>query len=163
MTVADVVAGIKDNQHELGWTNQQLADASGVPLSSVNRILRGETPNPTAQTILDLAHAVGYAFGTDTHLPPVPITENTDTAHAIAAYRHQCELYERTLSRQEISNNRIIAEKNRWIKLSLILNIILVIFVIGLLLYDLTHPDIGWIRDQLQNWKNHGWFSAFRI
>lgn len=163
MTVAEFVSGIKNNQHDLGWTNQQLADASGVPLSSVNRILRGETPNPTAQTILDLAHAVGYTFGGDTHLPPVPVTENTDTAHAIAAYRHQCELYERTLTRDEVAHNRIIAEKNRWIKLSLLLNIILVAFIIGILLYDIANTDVGWVRGQLQNWTNHGWFSVFRI
>ncbi len=162
MTVAEVVNGIKALQAELGWTNQQLADSANVPLSSVNRILRGETPNPTAQTILDLPHAVGYQFGQDTHLPPLSVTGSTDAAHTIAAYQHQCALYERTMTRDEVAHNRLIAEKNRWLKLSLLLNIILVAFIIGILLYDIANTDVGWVRDQLQNWTNYGWFSIFQ-
>ena len=41
-----------------GLTNQQLADLSGVPVGTVNRILSGQTDNPSFQTICDLVLAM---------------------------------------------------------------------------------------------------------
>ena len=149
MNVSEVISGIREKQKAQGWTNQQLADASGVALSTITRIYRGETPNPSAQNIFDLAHAVGYKFEQDTHLPPIPADASADTAHLIAAYEHQIAMYERIMSRDEQSHNRLLAEKNRWIKLSLFLNILLVAFIIGILLYDIANTDVGWVREQL--------------
>ncbi len=160
MNVSDVISGIREEQKALGWSNQQLADTSGVALSTITRLYRGETPNPSAQNIFDLAHAVGYIFERDSHLPPIPVDANADTAHLIAAYEHQIKMYERIMSRDEQNHNRLLAEKNRWIKLSLFLNILLVVFIIGILLYDIAHPDIGWVREQLQNFTQ-GIFRYF--
>ena len=39
-------------------TNQQIADLSGVPLSTVTRILSGQTENPNIQTIADIVGAL---------------------------------------------------------------------------------------------------------
>ncbi len=39
-------------------TNQQIADLSGVPLSTVTRILSGQTENPNLQTIADIVGAL---------------------------------------------------------------------------------------------------------
>lgn len=40
-------------------TNQQIADLSGVPLSTVTRIFSGQTDNPSFQTISDIVNVMG--------------------------------------------------------------------------------------------------------
>ena len=54
----------------------------------------------------------------------------------------------------------LLASKNRWLLLSFTLNIILSMFLIGWLIYDMLHLDIGWIRDQLANSTSFNWFSS---
>jgi len=39
-------------------TPQQIADASGVPLSTVSRLLSGQTDNPTFQNVADVVKAI---------------------------------------------------------------------------------------------------------
>ena len=38
-------------------TNQQLSDLSGVPVGTINRILAGQTDNPSLQTVCDMVMA----------------------------------------------------------------------------------------------------------
>lgn len=153
MTVADIVDGIIARKNTIGMTNQQLSDASGVPKTTIDRILRRETANPTMQTVLDLAAAVGYSFSNHPEqLPAAPqeigITDPM-IKHLISVYENRCTAYEERIKRNTSHFNMLLAEKNRWIKFSLILNIILVVFICGILLYDITHLDRGWIQEQL--------------
>ena len=39
-------------------TNQQLSDLSGVPMGTINRILSGQTDNPSFQTVCDMVMAM---------------------------------------------------------------------------------------------------------
>lgn len=39
-------------------TNQQLSDLSGVPVGTINRILSGQTDNPSFQTVCDMVLAM---------------------------------------------------------------------------------------------------------
>lgn len=149
MTTSDIIAGIIRCKEAAGLTNQQLADSSGVPKATVDRILSGRTENPTIQTILDLANAVGYEFSALPDTPEVPAPTDSGHAALISVYRERIAAYERLIARDERNHNRLLAEKNRWLKFSLLLNIILVSAIIGVLIYDITHLDVGWVRDQL--------------
>lgn len=46
-----------------GLTTEMLAAISGVPKGTINKILNGETQNPTARTLSQLAKALGCAPG----------------------------------------------------------------------------------------------------
>lgn len=142
----EIIDGIIAKKNEMGMTNQQLADSSGVPKSTIDRILGGRTENPSLQNILDLANAVGYEFSRTPAMPPAPIVPGDSTAQMRAIYEDRIKAYERLIVRDQRHNNMLLAEKNRWIKVSLALNIILVIFIIGVLIYDITHLDVGWVR-----------------
>jgi len=165
MTTADIIEGIVAKKAEIQMTSQQLSDASGVPKSTVDRILRGDTPNPSMQTILDLAAAVGYSFGN--HPQPEPAVHHAAgikdpmVLQIISIYESRGKSYEERIKRNTAHFNMLLSEKNRWIKLSLTLNIILVIFICAVLLYDATHPDVGWIRDQLESFQSSGIRDAF--
>ena len=49
-------------------TNQQLSDLSGVPVGTINRILSGQTDNPSFQTVCDMVMAMDLLHGGSTAL-----------------------------------------------------------------------------------------------
>lgn len=153
MTVTDIIDGIIQKKNLIGMTNQQLSDASGVPKPTIDRILRHDTTNPSMQTVLDLAAAVGFSFSN--HPEPAPALPSEEgirdpmVIHMINVYENRGRAYEERIKRNTSHFNMLLAEKNRWLKFSMILNIILVIFICAILLYDATHPDVGWIREQI--------------
>lgn len=148
MTVSDIVDGIIQKKNEIGMTNQQLADASGVPKATIDRILRHDTPNPTVQTVLDLAAAVGYTFSNHPEQPsPVPDESKIRdpmTLHMINYYERQGIAYEERIKRVTSHFNMLLAEKNRWIRtLSIIIGLMVTGFF-SILLIDIATPEIGW-------------------
>ena len=84
MTLRDKLTKLKT---ENGLTTEALSERSGVPKGTINKLLNGETRNPTAQTLRRLADALGcdlqflcgnpaeipgvFRFG-DTQSPPHP-------------------------------------------------------------------------------------------
>lgn len=150
MTTSEIIDGIIQRKKEIGMTSQQLSDASGVPKSTIDRILRGDTPNPSIQTVLDLAAAVGYSFGNHPdHPEPAPAASVKDpmVAHLITVYENRGRAYEERIKRVTSHFNMLLSEKNRWLKFSLTLNIIFVVFFGLIIVLDVTNPDIGWVRE----------------
>lgn len=157
MQVGDIINGILAKKEELGMTSQQIADASGVPKSTVDRILRKDTPNPSMQTILDIADAVGYQlFDTAPRkLQAVPVEGEASPYlhHIISMYERQLAdkdaAHAREIAKQERQYNMVANEKNRWIKILAIIVGILGIGVVTILLIDILNPTIGWIQREI--------------
>lgn len=177
MTTSDIIDGMIAKKNVIGFTNQQWADASGVPKTTIDRIVRRETANPSMGTILDMAAAVGFTFSNhpeQLHAAPQELgIKDPMVQHMIQIYENRGLAYEERIKRNTAHFNMLLAEKNRWIKFSLILNIILVVFICGILLYDVLHPDVGWIREQLARYTGSSfkdavismkqWFSSLRM
>ena len=157
MTTPDIIDGMVAKSKALHFTNQMWSDASGVPKPTIDRIVRGDTANPSIQTILDMAAAVGYTFSNHPEQPDAAPSEtgikDPMTLHLINVYENRGRSYEERIKRNSAHYNMLLAEKNRWLKFSLSLNIILVVFICIVLLLDVTHPDIGWIREQLEGFN----------
>ena len=148
MTTPEILDGIFQKQREIGMTNQQFSDASGVPKASIERIKRGDTANPTMDTILALSAAVGFTFSNHPdQIPPVPLeVQHKDpmVQHMINYYEHQAQAYEERIKRITSHFNMLLAEKNRWIQtLATIIGIMIVAFV-SFLLMDIATPELGW-------------------
>lgn len=177
MTTSNIIDGMIAKQNEIGFTNQQWSDASGVPKTTIDRIKRKETVNPSMQTILDMANAVGYTISSiPEQIPAVPQEvgiKDPMVQHLINVYENRGRSYEERIKRNSAHYNQLLAEKNRWIKFSLTLNIILVVFICLILVYDVLHPDVGWIREQLAKYTGSTfedavismkqWFSSLRM
>lgn len=140
MEVFSIIDGINARKNVLQLTNQQIADASGVPKSTVDRILRKDTENPTMKVILDIADAVGYDFSTRR------AAVETDGSQDSQYIRHIISMYESQLAAQERQYNLVTAEKNRWIKILALIVGVLITGILIILIYDITHPDIGWFQ-----------------
>lgn len=155
MEVFAIIDGINARKTALGMTNQQISDASGVPKSTVDRVLRKDTENPTITVILPIADAVGYDFSSRN-------TEQLPDRDGDSQYiRHIISMYESQIAAQERQYNLVTAEKNRWIQLLSLIVGLLVLGILFILIYDITHPDIGWFqRDSLRYAADvvRGWF-----
>lgn len=148
MEVSKIIDGINKKKAEMNISNQTIADASGVPKSTVDRILRKDTENPSAQNILDIAAAVGYRIGGDIEKPPFPADEKL--------VEYIMQLNDDRISRMRAGHNQVLAEKDRrienyekYIHGLIIAVILLVAIIILMLVVDVIHPDIGWIRQQV--------------
>ena len=129
-TVQDIIFGIITQKEATGMTNQQIADSAKVSKTTVDRLLRNDPgTSPNAQTLIDIANAVGYQIG------------GTEPHSEVR------EIYEEQIKQTEAHYNRMLTLQNRWLRFAVILCLILLVFVIAMLLFDMTHPDTGWITD----------------
>lgn len=143
MEVFAIIDGINARKNALQMTNQQIADASGVPKSTVDRVLRKDTENPTMKVILDIANSVGYEFGKPA---AVQVPDGGQDSQYI---RHIISMYESQLAAHERNYNLVTSEKNRWIKILAFIVAILVAGLITILLIDILNPSIGWIQREI--------------
>lgn len=132
---------INDARKEHGLTMQQLADMCDLSASTVSRTLAGKT-EPTDFTINTMEGALGI---TDDPIGE-PIMERAASDPILERYLNMQEM---RIIRMRAHYNMLLAEKNRWIMLLFILSLILVMFICYILVLDVLHPDIGWIRQQL--------------
>ena len=111
-------------------TNQQLADVSGVPIGTVNRILSGQTDNPSFQAVCDMVMAMDGSLD-----ELVGIKEEPAPNERKSASKEIIQLYE-----------GIIADKEKWMMRLFTCCCILTIVLIGIVAFDLLNPNHGWFQ-----------------
>lgn len=141
MELKDRIDRINAARKEHGLSIQQLADMCQISASTVSRTLAGKT-EPTDFTITAMEGALGI---TDNPMGD-PIMERVASDPILERYLNMQEM---RIIRLRAHYNMLLAEKNRWIKLLFILSLVLVVFICSILILDVLHPDIGWIRQQL--------------
>lgn len=112
---------MRNLKKEKNLSNQDLADLSGVPLGTVNRVMSGQTENPSFDTICELIKAMDGSL---------------DEAVGIRRpHEIDKELYENT-----------IKEKDKWIKRLFIFSCALIGIVLVMFTLDTIVSGIGWFR-----------------
>lgn len=106
---------LKD-KHNL--TLQDIAEKSGIPLSTVKKIFSGETRDP------------GYLS-----LKPILDVLQQEEKNSKSLSDEMIDLYE-----------RVIKRKNGWIKFLTVLSLFLITLFVSLLIYDFCDLNIGFIR-----------------
>ncbi len=122
--VGTIIDRINEVREDTGITYQQIADASGVPRTTVSRILHGETPNPTSKNLHDIARAVGCRI-----VPPPEPDAQMDEAEYL---RLVTQIYDRRNQELRCMYNALLAQKQRWLVGSITAIVILVALVISL-------------------------------
>lgn len=134
---------LKELKDKRGLTNQDIAELSRVPLSTVNRILSGQTDNPYFENVADIVIAlngsldelVGIRSPDDT---PVP----TMTERAIAGYQLLLDEKDKRIHTLGDAVRNLRKEKTR-ILIFMGIFFSLIVFV---LLFDLLNGHFGYIR-----------------
>lgn len=122
---------LKQLKEKRRLTNQQLADLSGVPIGTVNRILSGQTDNPSFQAVCDMVMAMDGSLD-----ELVGIKEETSSpTERKSAGKEIIQLYE-----------GIIADKNKWMVRLFTCCCVLTLVLIGIVAFDLLNPHIGFFQ-----------------
>ena len=122
-----ILSKLKELKAEKKLTNQQIADLSGVPLSTVTRIFNGQTDNPNIGTIEDIVNGMGGSIDNITGIKQTDEKFNQDD-NLIQLYKD------------------IIRTKDKYIKLLAVALISILVCLVILLFVDLLVHDIGYIR-----------------
>nr|DAD83717.1 MAG TPA: helix-turn-helix domain protein [Myoviridae sp. ctI7W9] len=115
-------------------TAQQIADKSGVPVATVNRVLQGLTENPGFDTVYKIVKAMGGSL-------------NDLDEDKVGEMEGLTQLYERGLEYRE----RKIKKLERTIMIIAVFTFIVMAAVIGMLVYDMMHLDKGWITGLMRS------------
>lgn len=118
---------LKQMKEKKKLTTQQISDKSGIPTTTVHRILSGETENPTFQNIRDLVIALDGSLDELAGIkrPEAP-SSNNDMAIKIL--------------------EKSIEDKDRWIMRLFIVLVALIAVFIVLIIFDVMHGGIGYVR-----------------
>ncbi len=120
---------LKELKNLSGLTNEKISKKSGVPLSTVTRIMSGQTDNPSVQTIKELVSVMGgsldYIFELDN---PKGETEEDNSDNLLNLYK------------------KVVANKNRTIHILSVAIAILGAVIVFILLYDVLNGSVGYIR-----------------
>lgn len=100
-----------------------------MPVATVNRVLQGLTENPGFDTVYKIVKAMGGSL-------------NDLDEDRVCEPEGLTQLYERGLEYRE----RKIKKLERTIMIIAVFTFIVMAAVIGMLVYDMTHPSIGWIQ-----------------
>ena len=115
---------------ETKMTYQDIADKSGVPISTVKRIFSGRTPDPGVTTVIAIVEAMG---GTADDIQSTSL--NGGEYISPKSIEQLCAVYERSLR-----------DKNRLIKAQFITIVAMIAVLLFFLIWDLCSPNIGFIR-----------------
>ena len=114
---------------------KEIADKSGIPESTVTRILSGKTPNPTIISVMDIIKAMGGkasdVFDDNAQVNTLPKVPQAVVNDIEKKNTEVIELYE-----------RIIKSKDKTIKLLTWVLLALASVIIFLLLFDLFNGGI---------------------
>lgn len=120
---------LKELKDQRKLTNQQLSDLSGVPVGTINRIMAGQTDNPSFQTVCDMVMAM------DGSLDELAGIQTPGGGEPSPPGEDLIRLYERT-----------IEGKEKWLYRLFFFCCVLIAVLLGVLIYDLTHPMVGFLR-----------------
>lgn len=111
---------IKELCEQKGMTAKELSEKSDIPLTTVKRIMSGQTPDPGYTTVIKIFKVL--------EIPESVVFE-------VAPKNRLIEVYE-----------RMIAHKNRWLKILAIALAAIVGTILVFLAFDLLNGKIGNIR-----------------
>lgn len=123
----DYLRALKEHS---GLTDDQIANLSNVPKSTVVHILSGKTQNPGFSNVVDIVRALDGSL---------------DDMEGIEK-EGETPVQRESESKLVLLYREVIRYKNQWIKtLAIALGIVMAI-VLFLLVFDIMNPTVGWFQ-----------------
>ena len=150
-----IVETLKNMKSEQNLTLQQISSASGVPLSTVNRILSGQTENPSFRDVAAIVAAMDGSLDAitglqklesengqllDSNVMQLLLSMQNYYAKTLDAARQQ---YMRELENKDKQYRDILTDKNRWLRRMFFCLIGMLAVISFLLIVDFINPTIG--------------------
>ena len=150
-----IVETLKNMKFEQNLTLQQISSASGVPLSTVNRILSGQTENPSFRDVAAIVAAMDGSLDAitglqklesengqllDSNVMQLLLSIQNYYAKTLDATRQQ---YMRELESKDKQYRDILTDKNRWLRRMFFCLIGMLAVISFLLIVDFINPTIS--------------------
>ena len=124
-----------------GFTYEDIAEKSGRSLSTVKNLFSGKTVDPRLDTVAPVTYASGGS------IDEMLNGKSDDKVQGVSAIYEQYikdlkEQYENRLT----DKDEIIKEKGRHGNFFKILACVGLAVLVGLLIIEVMHPNLGWIR-----------------
>ena len=127
-----------------GLSYQALADACGYSKATIYRALTNAT-EPTAQVVQLIEAAVQYTPVVEPIIP-ADCSQDAYNDYLRTALRQQHADYNRHILQLQTHYAMLHRQDRRTILLMAIGITVLVIFLVAWLVFDILHPEIGWIQ-----------------
>lgn len=128
---------------EKGLSYAALAEITGYSESTVMRYFTDHTKNPAFTTVVSLALALGvsldWVIGAQTDAPASPENPYLDV---IGAYQEGMSRMEECITSLSKTSRHSLTVS----RIALAILLLVLAAVIAWLIYDITHPDRGWIQ-----------------
>lgn len=172
-----MIEKLRELKKKSHMTNQQIAEKSNIPESTVARVFSGKTPNPTVSTVVSMARAMGASAAdlidedenkAEDHAEAVSpcrdkgsADESAETGSASDAAAEESgsgfsaldlQLSEIGASHEKFYEDIIslykneMKKKDRWIARLFWCLAGVVLFILLVLIFDITHPDFGFVK-----------------
>lgn len=153
-----IVETLKNMKSEQNLTLQQISNASGVPISTVNRILSGQTENPSFRDVAAIVAAMDGSLDAitglqklegensqllDSNVMQLLLTMQNYYTKALDTTRQQ---YMREIENKDKQYRDMLADKNRWLRRLFLCLIAMIAVISFLLIIDFTNPAIGFFH-----------------
>lgn len=145
MEIPTILVELDTKRIERGMSYQAVADACGVSKATIYRALTGVT-EPTIQLVQRIEAAVQYVPPASEHLPPSDYSQEEYINYLRSTIRQQNEDYNRHTMQMQTHYSMLHRQDRRTITLLAVCVAVLVIFLVTWLVFDVLHPEIGWIR-----------------
>lgn len=134
-----IIEKLKTLKNQSNITIPELSNLSGIPEATIRRIFSGETTDPRFDTIVKLVTAMGGSL--DDMISPSK--KNEIEVNAITSLK---ESYETRLA--DLKNHYLFLQKSleRDKHILACVVAILLLFLIGLVILELSIPNHGWIQ-----------------
>lgn len=120
-------------------TVAQIAERSGMPESTITKVLNGTVRTPSYETVAPIAKALGVSLDSLEAGKPDMTCSPPDMADAAGM---PCSEH---ISRIVGIYEKRLKEKSRWLNIMGIVIAVLIAVLIFFLIYDIMHPALGWV------------------
>ncbi len=143
--VEEIMKELNRQREARGISYQTVAEACGISQTTIMRIFKGKT-EPTITMLQSIAAAVQYVPTEPEQLPPSGCSNEQYTEYLSAEIVRRQEEYRRHIMQLQAHYNALNRQNRRVILVLGISVAVLVIFLVGWLIFDIMHPEIGWIQ-----------------
>ncbi len=166
-----MIEKLRELKKKSHMTNQQIAEKSNIPESTVARIFSGKTPNPTMATVISMARAMGGSAadllneGEDNSAEKNAIGENAEILSAsddkasvtpepagnasparIALLSDDAAVHKKMYEDMISLYREELRKKDIWIFRLFWCIAGIILFILFVLVFDILHPTFGFVK-----------------
>lgn len=145
MTTAEKLCRIRA-KHKV--TNQQIADMTGIPIGTISGMMSGQITSPNFNAVCTILETFNedipsFYRGDETSAPqPKPQVDHIELLDRVQAKAENIA----TEAITRAMTGTLVERSEKRERRSMMLNVFFIVLIVFVLVWDITHPDMGYVR-----------------